>query len=178
MLASAQIHPCDERRERTGEQGEGGGRGRGGEEEEKGKEEEEEEERATDVSGDVQRSQRTSGSLHAAAHTNHPGWLHKYLAPIFSLIIPSCFITTTIVENVPLQRAVEHSRLNRLFSCCRSAQNVGLPFETFIRAFHYKFSPTHMRCTINNPQIFFGPNVGNISESRPPGCAVSFILYA
>ena len=109
MLASAQIHPCDERRERTGEQGEGGGRGRGGEEEEKGKEEEEEEERATDVSGDVQRSQRTSGSLHAAAHTNHPGWLHKYLAPIFSLIIPSCFITTTIVENVPLQRIFQHS---------------------------------------------------------------------
>ena len=90
LLASAQNHPCDERRERTGEQGEGGGRGRGGEEEEKGKEEEEEEERATDVSGDVQRSQRTSGSLHAAAHTNHPGWLQIYLAPIFSsLIIPS-----------------------------------------------------------------------------------------
>ena len=50
MLASAQIHPCDERRERTGEQGEGGGGGRGGEEEEEGEEQEEKKEEEAKLS--------------------------------------------------------------------------------------------------------------------------------
>ena len=69
MLASAQNHPCAERGEESREKVE---------EEEKEEEEKEEEgtegERATDVSGDVQGSQRTSSSLHAAApHTNLGG---------------------------------------------------------------------------------------------------------
>ena len=73
MLASAQNHPCAERGEESREKVE-----EEEEEEEKEEEKEKEEEgtegeRATDVSGDVQGSQRTSSSLHAAAPPHQPG---------------------------------------------------------------------------------------------------------
>ena len=75
LLASAQNHPCDERRER------------GKESREEEKEEEEEEERATDVSGDVQRSRRTSGTafMLQPTPTIQPGGLdsRNILTPYF-----------------------------------------------------------------------------------------------